>query len=253
MTKITDVGMKIEHLDRYLPALLSEIATTDDEGVIRIAANTRRLERFTFLIRGTCASVLRQRHQCRLPGGQGKRDDDGVGIQAQMAKLAEHAGVDRRTLEVDARIRDTFFAAADETMLDHIPPLAREYYVIALSAPDPLAAIGKAAERLSSESHYGLSQFRADVRLSKLATGLHSSPPIVKQTHATRVSIPAEVGELLAELVTNSQKSGDEIVAEAIRMLHASLMKRVARKRRDAETRRTPAQTRGDGQLKLML
>lgn len=252
MTKITDVDTKIDQLGKYLPDLLSEIATKDDERVIRIAANARRLERFAFLIRGTCASVLRQRYQHRLPGGRGKRDHDGVGIRAQMIRLAEQAGVDRRTLEVDARISNTFFAAAGETRLEHIPSLAREYYVVALSAPDPRAAIGKAAERLS-ESYYGLSQFKADVRLSKLAAGLHSAPPVVEQTHATRVRIPAEVGELLAELVTNSQKTGDEIVAEAIRMLHASLTKRVARKRRDADTQHTPAQTRGDGQLELML
>jgi hypothetical protein len=252
MTKITDVDMKIGHLGRYLPGLLGEIATTDDEGVIRIAADTRRVERFAFLIRGMCASVLRQRHQSRLPGGRGKRDDGGVGIQAQMAKLAEHAGVDRRTLEVDARIRDTFFAAADETMLDHIPPLAREYYVVALSAPAPHAAIREAAERLL-ESHYSLSQFRADVRHLKRVAGSHATSPVAEQTCAVRVRIPAEVGELLAELVTVSQKTGDEIVAEAIRMLHASLTKRVARKRRDAETRRTPARTRGSGQLELML
>lgn len=252
MTKITEADTNIEHLDRYLPGLLSEIATTDDEGVIRIAATTRRLERVAFLIRGMCASVLRQRHQCRLPGGRGKRDHNGVGIQAQMAKLAEHAGVDRRTLEVDARIRDTFFAAAGETMLEHIPLLAREYYVIALSSPAPQAAIRKVAEKLA-ESHYSLSQFRTDVRHLKRIAGSHATSPVAEQTRAVRVRIPAEVGELMSELVAISQKTGDEIVAEAIRMLHASLTKRVARKRRDAETRRKPAQTRGDGQLELML
>jgi hypothetical protein len=252
MSKATDVDTKIDQLSKYFLDLLSEIATTDDERVIRIAANAPRLERFAFLIRGTCASVLRQRYQCRLPGGRGKRDLNGIGIRARMTKLAEHAGVDRRTLEVDARISDTFFAAMDETTLEHIPPLAREYYVVALPAPDPRAAIRKAAER-RSESHYGLSQFRTDVRQLKRVAGSHATPPIAEQTRAVRVRIPAEVGELMAELVTISQKTRDEIVAEAIRMLHASLTKRVARKRRDAETRRKPAQTRGDRQLELML
>jgi hypothetical protein len=169
-----------------------------------------------------------------------------------MAELAEQAGVDRRTLEVDARIRDTFFATAAETVLEHIPLLAREYYVVALSAPDPQVAIRKAAERLS-KSHYSLSQFRADVRHLKRIADTPAAIPAAEQTHTLRVRILAEVSGLLAELVDMSQKTRDDIVAEAIRTLHASLTKRVARKRRDTDARRTPAHTQGDRQLELML
>lgn len=252
MSNITDVDTKVEHLDKYLSGLLSEIATTNDEGVIRIAANARWLERFAFLIRGMCASVLRQRCQHRLSGGRGRRDRDGVGIQAQMTRLAEQAGVDRRTLETDARISDTFFVGMDETRLEHIPCLAREYYVVALSAPDPHAAIRTAVEKRAN-SRYGLTQFRADVRHLKCVAGTAAAHSVTEHIHTVRVRIPAEVGGLLAELIAMSQKTRDEIMAEAIRMLHASLTKRIARKRRVTDTRRTSAQTQGDRQLELML
>jgi hypothetical protein len=251
MSNITDVDTKVEHLDKYLSGLLSEIATTNDEGVIRIAANARWLERFAFLIRGMCASVLRQRCQHRLSGGRGRRDRDGVGIQAQMTRLAEQAGVDRRTLETDARISDTFFVGMDETRLEHIPCLAREYYVVALSAPDPHAAIRTAVEK-RADSRYGLTQFRADIRHLKRVAGA-AAPSVTEHIHTVRVKIPAEVGELIAELITILQKTRDEIMAEALRMLHASLTKRIARKRRVTDTRRTPAETQGDRQLELML
>jgi hypothetical protein len=252
MSKINGVDTRIAQLGKYLPDLLSEIATTDDEQIIRIAANARLLERFAFLIRGMCALVLRRRYPHRLSGGRGKRDQAGLGIQAQMAKLAEQAGVDRRTLEVDARISDTFFAVMDETMLEHIPSLAREYYVLALSAPDPHAAIRTAVER-RADSRYGLAQFRADVHHLKRAAGITAAPSVTEHTNTLRVRIPTEVCGLLAELVTISQKTEDEIVTEAIRTLHASLTKRIARKRHVTDTRRTPAETQGDRQLELML
>lgn len=252
MRKMSDLGARIDQLAASLPGLLGQLATRDDEQIIRIAADARRLERFAFLLRGMCASVLRQRCQHWLPGGRGKRDSDGVGIQAQMATLAEQAGVDRRTLEVDARISDTFFANADETTLEHIPPLAREYYVIALSAPDPHVAIKEAAARCS-DTRYGLRQFRTDVQLSKRVAGSLAMPSVPEHARACRVRIPAEVNELMAELVAMSQKTEDEIVAEAIRTLHAALTKRAARKRRNADSQRTPAQALIDGQLELML
>ncbi len=252
MRKMSDLGARIDQLAASLPGLLGQLATRDDEQIIRIAAAARRLERFAFLLRGMCASVLRQRCQHRLPGGRGRRDSDGVGIQAQMARLAEQAGVDRRTLEVDARISDTFFANADETTLEHIPPLAREYYVVALSAPDPHAAIKEAAERCS-DSCYGLRQFRADVRLSKRIAGSLAATLASERVRDSRVRISAEVNELVAELAAMMQKTEDEIVAEAIRTLHASLTKRAARKRRDADTKRSPAPARVDGQLELLL
>lgn len=252
MSRMNDLDKKVAHLAAHLPGLLGQIATKSDEQVIRIAADARQLERFAFLIRGTCALVLRQRYPHRLSGGRGKRDLDGLGIQAQMTRLAEQAEVDRKTLETDARISETFFGDLTESMLEHIPTLAREYYVIALSAPDPHAAIKMASER-RLDSRYGLTQFRADVRRSKRTDDAHAAPHVTESTCAIRVRIPAEVGGLMTELMGLSQKTKDEIVAEAIRAFHTSLTKRAARKRRVVGMQSSATQTQGDRQLELML
>lgn len=252
MRKLTDMSTEIDQLAVYLPGLLAKIAAKDDEQIIRIASSARRLERFAFLLRGMCASVLRRRYPHRLSGGRGKHDQAGLGIQAQMARLAEQAGVDRKTLETDARINDMFFGDIQESALEHIPTLAREYYVIALSAPDPHAVIRMAAARCS-DSRYGLTQFRADVRLSKCVADSPAAPHVTEHTHAFRVRIPADVGGLMSELITMSQKTKDEIVAEAIRALHTSLTKRTTRKQHVVSTPRSSAQTQGDRQLELML
>jgi hypothetical protein len=124
--------------------------------------------------------------------------------------------------------------------------------VIALSAPDPHAAIQEAAARCT-DTRYGLRQFHTDVQLSKRVTGSLAMPCVPEHARASRVRIPAEVNELVAELVAMMQKTEDEVVAEATRTLHASLTKRATRKRRDTDTKRTPTPARVDEQLELLL
>jgi len=224
---------KIDRIAKYLPDLLREISEKDDEQITRIAVAAQRLERFAFLVRGVCASVLKQRHPHRLPGGRGKRDQSGLGIQAQMARLAEQIGVDRRTLETDARIKDTFFQILDETTLALAHTLAREYYVVALAAPEPHAAI-KVALEWRSDRHYTLEAFRSYVRDLK-----RNVQPVVSDAHANQVStlrvlIPPDAHRALLELVELKGQSREEVVADAILTLHrAAFKKRLANRKHD--------------------
>jgi hypothetical protein len=237
---------KVDQLVRYLPDLLRDISEKDDEQLITIVINAQRLERFAFLIRGMCASIMRQRHQHRLLGGRGRRDILGDGIQAHMSRLAQQAGVDRKTLETDARIKDTFFPEIKETVLEHIPSLSREHYVIALSAPDPHAAIRMALEKCA-EPDYRLREFRADVQ--RLKQGGASPIHIPSSTCTISVCVPAEVKQLLTELITATEKTKDEVIAEAIRTLHSSLSK--SPKRRVSRVHEAKSATFNDKQLEL--
>jgi hypothetical protein len=224
---------KIDQMAKYLPDLLHEISEKDDEQIARIAVAAQRLERFAFLVRGACASVLKGRCPRRLPGGRGKRDVSGLGIQAQMASLAEQIGVDRKTLETDARIKDTFFEVVDETALALAHTLAREYYVVALAAPQPRAAIKVALER-RSEPHYTLEAFRSYVRGLK-----RNVPAVVLGSSAItaftlRVSITPDAHRALLELVGFKDQSREEVVSDAILTFHrAAFRKRVSDRNHD--------------------
>jgi hypothetical protein len=132
-----------------------------------------------------------------------------------MARLAEQIGVDRRTLETDARIKDTFFQVVDETTLAHAHTLAREYYVVALAAPEPQAAI-KVAMEWRSDQRYTLEAFRSYVRDLK-----RNVQPVVSDAHANpvstlRVSIPVDAHQALLELVELKGQSREEVLAAAI-------------------------------------
>ncbi len=225
MSHLVRLDTKIDQLAKYLPDLLREISEKDDEQIARIAVAAQRLERFAFLVRGVCASVLKQRHPHRLSGGRGKRDQSGLGIQAQMARLAEQIGVDRRTLETDARIKDTFFQVVDETTLAHAHTLAREYYVVALAAPEPRAAI-KVALEWRSDRHYTLEAFRSYVRDLKRNVRTVVPDSRANPVTALRVSIPVDAHRALLELAKLKGQSREEVVADAILTLHRAVFKK---------------------------
>lgn len=140
--------LKTGRLFDQLPELVNHLPRMTNVQLLQTLVRAKQLADFAFLVRGACASELRKR-AIRLLGGRGKLDTAGRGIQSQMTELAAKVGTGRKTLETDARIKDTFFPVIDETTLEQMPPLAREYYVIALSAPDPLAALKTAIDGCS--------------------------------------------------------------------------------------------------------
>lgn len=230
MSQLMRLNTKIDQLFRSLPDLLRDISEKDNEQIMRIAIAAQRFERFAFLVRGICASILKQRCPNRLSGGRGKRDELGHGIQAQMARLAEQVGVDRRTLETDARIKDTFFPVVEETTLVLMHTLAREYFVIALAAPEPQAAIKVALEKRDDPAHT-LEVFRSYVRELKrnIPTKIKSE---AKQMATLRVLIPVGVQQALLELIKFNGQSREEVVADAILNLHQAVFRKRRSKRK---------------------
>lgn len=234
-----------------LPELVRHIPQMTDAQILQMLVRAEQLADFAFLVRGACASELRQR-SIKLPGGRGKKDTVGTGLQAQMEDLARKVGTGRKTLETDARIKDTFFAVIDETTLEQMPPLAREYYVIALSAPDPLAAIKTAVDRCS-DTDFSLRQFRLEVRLLKTAGPPSTMFASAEHLLALKARVTAEIMSLVTDLITKTGKTKDEVVAEAIRMLHASVSKLPERMTGVSKSPRSVAHTHDDKQLELKM
>jgi hypothetical protein len=234
-----------------LPELVRHIPQMTDAQILQMLFRAEQLADFAFLVRGACASELRQR-SIKLPGGRGKKDTVGKGLQSQMEDLASKVGTGRKTLETDARIKDTFFPVIDETTLEQMPPLAREYYVIALSAPDPLAAIKTAVDRCS-DPHFSLRQFRSEVRLLKTA-GIPSTI-FASADHllALNARVTSEIMSLITDLVTKTGKTKDEVLAESIRMLHTSVSKSSERMTGVSKSPRSDTHTHDDKQLELKM
>ncbi len=167
---------------------------------------------------------LRRRHSARLPGGRGKRDTEAAGVTAQLAHMAAQIGVSPTTLKTDARIHEVFFAG--ETGLARETTLSREYYVTALGAPDPLAAI-QIAEARATNNFYTREQFRRDVRAFKQSSqpldnvASHDGAPTLSLN--LRVTILPDARAALTALMARRGQSPAEAVAEALLAHHQSL------------------------------
>ena len=234
-----------------LPELVRHIPQMTEAQILQTLFRAEQLADFAFLVRGACASELRQR-SIKLPGGRGKKDTVGRGLQSQMEDLARKVGTGRKTLETDTRIKDIFFPVIDETTLEQMPPLAREYYVIALAALDPLAAIKTAVDRCS-EPHFSLRQFRLEVRLLKTAGTPATMFASAEHLFALNARVTAEIMSLITDLITKTGKTKDEVVAESIRLLHTSVSKSSERMTYVSKSPRSGTHTHDDKQLELKM
>jgi hypothetical protein len=204
--------------------LLPHLRQLDNDELRHLALQATRLEQYAFRLRGAIASEMRRRVARRLSGGRGRRDHEGKGIRSCLRQLAAEIGVSVVTLTTDARIYDLFFTTNEETVIAHDHSLPREYYVIALAAPDPLAAIRIAQEQAAGNG-CTREQFRRYVHTLKheahaLATGVKRTEALtaVARTAQSRqqVLLTDEARYVLNELMKASHGTAEQIVTDAL-------------------------------------
>jgi hypothetical protein len=241
----TDILMeRFNRMEEGLCGLLTGLSTLTEEQLIQIIERAGRIEAYFFLARGMCVLELRSRIKGRLTGGRGKRDYSGTGISAQTMRLAETTGVNISTLNTDARICEVFFPAGGETTLARESLLPREYYVIALGAPYPHAAL-QIAVKQSADPHYRRERFRAYVRGLKQIEN-NSTRTRRESSVLLRAHIPKEIDTLLSEILELTGKEKAQILGEAITSLHQAIKTRKPSKNRK---RAQPSQSQpGDEQ-----
>jgi hypothetical protein len=145
-------------LSDWAGLVITEIPQMSDDKVIETACTASELERQAFRVRGACAAELKRRIRARVGAG------DECVIGKQMAKLAAEVGVSARTLDDDARIHEEFAGSDHFRGATEIP---REFFRLALNAPDPNEAMSVAATKLASQQNYSTRDFRRDVALLK--------------------------------------------------------------------------------------
>lgn len=244
---------RFRRIEEGLCKLLAGLPTLTEEQLVKVIANAGRMEAYFFLARGMCVLELRNRIKERLAGGRGKRDYSGKGISAQTMRLAETTRVNISALNTDARICEVFFPAGGETTLARESLLPREYYVIALGAPDPHAAI-RIAVKQSADPHYRRERFRAYVRGLKQSEN-NSTLAQHKSSILLRAHIPEEVDCLLSEIMELTGKEKAQILAESITSFHRTIKGRKPSKngKRAQSSQSQPGDTQEGRQLSLRL
>lgn len=199
-------------------ALLKEIPDLEDQTLEGFMSSVSMAERRLFLLRGACASERIKRVAERASGRPvvtKKKRTRKTGKTKLIAGMAGAIGVSAKLLARDVQIVSTFFPEG-QPILARENLLAREYYVTALAAPDPVAALGTAVER-GAPADFSRAEFRDHVRgLKGTLRPVRSKPVRVGGRRRPSVKILSAAGETLAKLVGATGRSEEEIVAEAL-------------------------------------
>ncbi len=229
VTKVSNknkqVTRKIGQLEKTLTEMLSAISAMNDQQLVQTAIYASAIEAQAFIVRGACVAELRNRITTRLTGGAGKRDEAGVGIQAQLTKLAAEIGVAKPTLLTDGRIYETFFSSGydnAERLLARDNSLPREYFVMALTADDPRTAI-KMAINKRNEGIYTRQQFKDDLlgvykESATAQSGVQSKSE--SNMRLMRIPVSSEAQHALAEISKATNATLAEIIVDAVMALH---------------------------------
>jgi hypothetical protein len=241
-----------DELENTLEELQSRLSELEEPRLIELAIRARHLEWCAFVLRGICASELRRRYSLRLAGGRGKRDQAGEGIQAQMTRLAEIIGVSPTTLMTDARISDTFFSSIKDTTLAREHTLAREFYVIALSAPAPREAIKVAAQHART-GWYTRERFRDYVRDLKESSQSRSPGTGIQPSDLAHVRVPCTVKTALEEICRLTGKNQADELKAMILARYEALTQHDGKMLRQIEEAHDVDAPEDDGPLQLTL
>ena len=199
-------------------ALLRELPDLEDQTLEGFMSSVSMAERRLFLLRGACASERIKRVAERVPGELVVTKEEQTrktGRTKLIAEMAGAIGVSAKLLARDVQIVSTFFPEG-QPILARENLLAREYYVTALAAPDPVDALGTAVER-GAPAGFSRAQFRDHVRgLKEALRPVRLKPVRVRKRRGPSVKILSAARETLAKLVDATGRSEEEIVAEAL-------------------------------------
>lgn len=215
-----EVAQASNVLEEWANAVIARVPLMNDEELIQTAQNAGQLEKRAFIIRGACASEIRQRVE-KLAGGRGNKDIKGKGVIAQLSELGTELQLDVNTLRRDADIYETFFKSS----ADDANPLSREYYVTALSSSDPQEAIELAKTKMDVGT-YNVKQFREDVRALSTKVkvvnddGVEELIPVNPEqlvaVYHIKASVSIEAKRALGKLCDVWGLSPDEVIQEAL-------------------------------------
>jgi len=145
-------------LHEWADMVIENVRSQSDDRLVELARDAQSLEKAAFRVRGACGAELKRRiMERRLTGQEGSAAENSIG--QQMSALAKEIGVAPKTLSDDTRIYETF---GDD--LNGEIKLDREHYRMALSAPDPKAAIALTKDTRENNSVYSTRDPREDVR-----------------------------------------------------------------------------------------
>jgi hypothetical protein len=222
-TTLTSAKERREETIKDLLAKLPEMA---EEGVLTLAKDANHLGWCGILLSGACVSELLKRRDLRLKPGKAKNEPGKKGLQTYLQEFAEKLDAGVSTLRTNARIYDVFFSGEDSLPLARESCLPREFFVTALSAKDPRAAIKMALVK-RARGNYTRQQFRAELDVRPKPKSITKATTLACEL---RVKICKEANSELERQSAVNKKSKDALIEGLLLELAAKHRKNVEKK-----------------------
>jgi hypothetical protein len=196
---------RLEEFEETAVALIPTLSDAElEEGIARAQA----LGETAWRIRAAFATEVASRAN-RLNGGRGKLAGEGQGVTQALAHVAVQTGVEVRTIQRDRQIMSTF----KETSAINDRRINRQYFEIALSAPDPQKAIEVVQRKLDDDPNYTTRQFGDYVRALR-DTG--DKEQKMEEAFWLNIPISQEARRAMVELCKRRQLKPGEVVSQVL-------------------------------------
>jgi len=219
-TELAPVLSGLDILEQGTGQILSLIPSLSDEHLMLVLEASDRLEQCSWVVRASVVSEIRKRDTSRQSGGRGNKDEAGTGIKAQLAALAQRRGVSVRTLEAEAQAVEIF--DIESGAVDGIPLLPKSFYIEALNAPDPQAAIEMATQK-RDEGNFTTAAFRVAIQQDRRKDEGSLYEPSQTPANEKYLTCPvdAEIYDALDKMATQERLNLRFMVEKAILTLQA--------------------------------
>jgi hypothetical protein len=184
-------------LDDWRDSVISMVESLDEDQLITFIQESHRLAENAFVVRGVLAAEAVSRAK-----------DRGEEVGKTLSAVAKDAGVSKSTLDYDCRIIHEF--GLDE--LRSHTALDREFYRLALAAPDPQDTV----EFFKSQKANGAPLSTRDARTHVERLNAGEDKEVVESEHWAKVIFTPEAWKALHEAQKYLDMSTSEIVGKLL-------------------------------------
>lgn len=134
-------NMVREDLPALYDGLVEELRTAAHDDIVEVRQHAQDFGQFGWRVECACDAQFAER--AHAPRGRGNRDITEIGVKAAIRRKAKAVGVTPRTIEKNAQIHRLAqqFALQENGVLGNAILTNKHFYIAALSAADPLAAL----------------------------------------------------------------------------------------------------------------
>ena len=192
-------------IDGLVCRVINEIPDYTDDQLEQALIYSCTMEKAGFVIRGCVVNEIQLRTLKRTGG----KDVDGLGVMAQISKLAHSMGKSVNLLQTDARI----FRRFGEALMSEEEPLPREFYSTALSAGEKAEEAIQLAHKKKDDPTYSLRKYRDDIKL--LCNGENAED--IEDIHWLNLGLTTEEHEAISHAAEQWGCNRAEAARECIR------------------------------------